>query len=169
MANQKMIVEYIRKGYRGKRIVKDGIEFVQCRRGPRIGVFVALNDKQFGWSLVHLKGENREPVKNISWKKGVEMAIARAEGKTNEKVPDSIAKQFKDFKKRVQRIYSKKLIPVEGSNFSISVATDEDNKHFALVARKGRLHFTAQTFQAMYKAMSEALAENVHKGDPDTP
>jgi hypothetical protein len=115
MADQKKIVEYIRKGYRGRRIVKDGIEFFQQHRGPRIGVFVALNMKQFGWSLVHLKGENREAVKDISWKKGVEMAVARAEEKTNEKVPDSIKKQFEDFKKRAAMTFNGRTIPPIGT------------------------------------------------------
>lgn len=115
MADQKRIVEYIRKGYRGRRIVKDGIEFFQRHRGPRIGVFVALNTKQFGWSLVHLKGENREVVKDISWKKGVEMAVARAEGKTNEKVPDSIKKQFENFKERAITVFNGRAVPADGA------------------------------------------------------
>jgi hypothetical protein len=165
MADQKKIVEYIRKGYRGKRIVKDGIEFIQRHRGLRIGVFVALSMNQFGWSLVHLKGENRETVKDISWKKGVEMATTRAEGKTGETVPDSIRKQFEDFKKRATMAFTEKLIPVEGlKNLAVAVAVANDGatNQYSIVTT-GKRHvriFRGQGFMNLYKAMRKALAKN---------
>jgi hypothetical protein len=153
----------ISAGYRGKRIVKDGIEFIQRHRGPWIGVFVALNTEQFGWSLVHLKGEYREAAKDISWKKGVEMATARAEGKTGETVPDSIRKQFEDFKKRATMAFTEKLIPVEGSkNLAVAVANDGVTNQYSIVAT-GKRHvriFRGQGFMNLYKAMRKALAKN---------
>jgi hypothetical protein len=166
MADQKKIVEYIRKGYRGKRIVKDGIEFIQRHRGPRIGVFVALNTEQFGWSLVHLKGKNRESVKDISWKEGVEMATVRAEGRTREKIPDSIKKQFEDFKKRAIMTFTEKLIPVEGvKNLAVAVANDGVTNQYSIVTT-GRRHvriFRGQNFMNLYKAMRKALAKKTRK------
>ena len=161
MADRKMIIEYIHKGYPGKRIVKDGVTFIQRHRGPRIGVFVALNTTQFGWSLVHLKGEHRESPKDISWKDGVKMAIARAEGKTGEKVPDSIRKQFEHFKKRASGVFSEKQFPVEGCNFSIAVSKHGEDKQFAIVFdKKGRICFKPETFHNLVSVMQKALAEN---------
>jgi hypothetical protein len=164
MSEQKMIVEYIRKGYPGKRIVKDGVEFFQRHRGPRIGVFVALNAIQFGWSLVHLKGENRESAKDVSWKKGVEMAIARAEGKTDEKAPDSIRREFASFKKRATMIFTEKFFPIEGltdGNASVAVKNDEGERQFTINFTKGSLvRMKDESFQKLYAAMQKALAEN---------
>jgi hypothetical protein len=163
MADQKMIVEYIRRGYRGKRIVKDGIEFVQRHRGPRIGVFVALNPTQFGWSLVHLKGENRELPKDISWSKGVAMAVVRAEGKTGEKIPDSIRRQFEDFQKRAKMTFSEETIPVEGmKDVSIKVANDGTKVQFSIViGKKGCIRFRDDNFQNLFSAMQQAILRPV--------
>jgi hypothetical protein len=160
MEDQKLIIEYIRKGYRGKRIVKDGVEFVQRHRGPRIGVFAAISPTQFGWSLVHLKGENREPAKNISWKKGVEMALARARG-AGGTVPDSIVRQFEDFQKRVRMRFNEETIPVKGmKDVSIKVANDGTRTWFGIaVGKNGRIHFRDHNFQNLFTAMQQALAE----------
>jgi hypothetical protein len=162
MADQKMIIEYIRKGCRGKRIVKDGIEFIQRHRGPRIGVFAAISSTQFGWSLVHLKGENREPAKNISWEKGVEMAVARARG-AGGAVPDSIARQFEDFKKRVKMRFNEETIPVKGmEDVSIKVANDGMQNRFSIaVGKNGRVRFRDGNFQNLFAAMQEALAKEL--------
>jgi len=105
MAEKKMLVQYIRRGYVGRRLVKDGVEFFQKHRGPRIGVMVALNENQFGWSLVHTKGPGREPPKDVSWKKGLDMAVARAEGKTGEKIPDSITREYEQFKEKAKKYF----------------------------------------------------------------
>ena len=106
MADNKMLVQYIRRGWKGRRLLKDGVEFFQQHRGPRIGVMVALNDHQFGWSLVHTKGENREPPKNVSWKKGLEMALERANATNVENVPDSIKKDYEHFKEQARKYFT---------------------------------------------------------------
>jgi hypothetical protein len=163
MNGQKMIIEYIRKGYRGKRITKDGIEFIQANRGPRIGVFVALNTTQFGWSLVHLKGENRELPKDISWIKGVKMAVERAKDPPNtEKIPDSIKRQFESFKKRAIMSFTERFIPVQNSRISITVSTDGIEKHFGLsVAKEGRIKIKNENFTGLLEAMKQAMAEEL--------
>jgi hypothetical protein len=160
MADQKMIVEYIRKGYRGKRIVKDGVEFVQRHRSPRIGVFAAISPAQFGWSLVHLKGENRELVKDISWKKGVDIAVARARG-AGGTVPDSIKRQFEDFQKRVKMAFSEETIPVKGiEDVSIKIANDGTKTRFSIaVGKKSRIRFKDNNFQNLFAAMKQALGK----------
>jgi hypothetical protein len=94
MAEKKMLIQYIRRGWKGKRIVRDGAVFTQQNRGPRIGVFVALDSEKIGWSLVHTKGENREPPKNVSWKKGIEIAVSRAQAGAEIKIPGSIRKEY---------------------------------------------------------------------------
>jgi hypothetical protein len=160
MADHKMIVEYIRKGYRGKRIVKDGVEFFQRHRGPRIGVFVALNSAQFGWSLVHLKGENQELPKDICWIKGVKMAVERAKDPPNtEKIPDSIRRQFEDFQKWAKMVFSEETIPVEGmKDVSIKIANDGTKIRFSIaVGKKGRIRFRDGNFQNLFNAMQQAL------------
>jgi hypothetical protein len=113
-------------------------------------------------TLVHLKGESREAVKDISWKKGVKMATARAEGKTGEKIPDSIKKQFEDFKKRAIMTFTEKFIPVEGvNNLAVAVANDGVTNQYSIVTT-GRRHvriFRGQDFMNLYKAMRKALAK----------
>jgi len=169
---EKMIVEYIRKGYPGKRVVKDGVEYVQLRRGPRIGVFVALNAKQFGWSLVHLKGENKEPAKDVSWGKGVELAVVRAKNESSmfgitDQVPGSIRKQFDDFKKRAIRHFTEEVTPIKGTEFYLAVSSDGEKKHYniGILKHRGRLHFTHKEFLSLYSAMLNALPEQ--EADPD--
>jgi hypothetical protein len=159
MNYQNMIIEYIRKGYRGKRITKDGVEFIQSNRGPRIGVFVALSTTQFGWSLVHLKGENRELPKDISWIKGVKMAVERAKDPSNtEKIPDSIKQQFESFKKRAIMSFTERYFPVQNSRISITVSTDGIEKHFGLsVAKEGRIGIKNENFTGLLAAMKSAI------------
>jgi len=170
MENQKkekdgMIVEYIRKGYRGKRVIKDGAEYVQIHKGRRIGVFVALNAKQFGWSLVHLKGENREPTKNISWGKGVEIALARAKDEYSvfgltSKVPDSIRKQFDDFKKRAAKHFTEKEFEVKDGVFVVKSSFDGEERCFSLASKKGkgRVNFSEESFRNLSDAIQSALS-----------
>ena len=108
MAEKEILVQYIRRGWKGRRLVRNGVEFFQRHRGPRIGVFIALDENRFGWSLVHMKGANREPPKNISWKTGVDMAFARASGMngSTDKVPDSIKKDFERFKEQARKYFA---------------------------------------------------------------
>jgi hypothetical protein len=160
-----MLIEYIRKGYRGKRVVKDGISFVQTCRGPRIGVFVALDVHRFGWSLVHAKGANKEPVKDINWSKGVEMAILRAEGNgstlgLSDKVPESIKKQFEDFKERATAALTEQSFPIEKTTLRVTVATNgKGGRNFSIAPQKGRgrIAFDQETFQNLCTAIHKAL------------
>ena len=106
MLERKIFIQYLRRGFKGRRLIRDGVEFIQPHRGPRIGVMVALNDHQFGWSLVHTKGENREPPKDVSWKKGLVMAIARANATNVERVPDSIRRDYERFKESAKKYFN---------------------------------------------------------------
>ena len=106
MAEKKMLIQYIRRGYKGKRLVKDGVVFIQQHRGPRIGVMVALNDHQFGWSLVHTKGPNRESPRDVSWQRGLEIAMARANIANFDKVPDSIIRDYEHFKEQAKKYFN---------------------------------------------------------------
>jgi len=161
---ERRIVEYIRKGYRGKRIIKDGIEYAQTHKGHRIGVFVALNTEQFGWSLVHLKGEHKEPVKNILWSKGVEMAVARAKGEAEvfgltTKIPDSIKKQFEDFKKRATKSFTEEIYEVKDSSLVVRASFDGKERCYSLGTNKsrGRINFKQTAFQNLSDAIQKAL------------
>jgi hypothetical protein len=106
----KVLIQYIRRGYIGQIKYIKGAQWIQRTRGERIGVLVALNANQIGWSVVYgsLNGntpsDKKEKKSDINWDIGIEKAIERAKSPVEIAPPLSIKDDIRRFKIRIAKI-----------------------------------------------------------------
>jgi hypothetical protein len=129
MMSKVVLKEYVRVGYPGQTAVNEyGSKFVQVSRGPKIGVMVANEKKQIGWSLLSEKEDLSETIDEVKlidtgkgrqkkvvvktpvwtsqrvWDTGTRIALERADGEAPfpEITPRVIQRALNHFKSRVE-------------------------------------------------------------------
>jgi hypothetical protein len=108
-----MIVEQIREGYIGKKVVTlDGTEFVQTTRGKPIGTLVAIGKDNWGFTYI---GKDEKYIDSII---GTYIALKRIlEGEKEPKIRTETAGQIQHFVERTYRCFDK-------NHYSLKCGTD---------------------------------------------